>query len=138
MIVFGVKFSRTNWAQIIGWWHQTKVSKISRGEGKTELKRSTGKETDINSIIKMTCLMIFFLNLKSLPSNCIFTLFFEKNMSLLYSVDQPISTMLNKWVKFWFSIMKKLWDLAHENLVNIQGSHGILDQYSWMTAILKK
>jgi hypothetical protein len=24
--------------------------------------------------------------------------------------------------------MKKLWDLAQENLVNIQGSYGILDQ----------
>ena len=34
--------------------------------------------------------------------------------------------MLNKWVNFQFSIMKKLWDIAHENLVNIQGSHGIL------------
>ena len=37
--------------------------------------------------------------------------------------------MLNNWVNFRFSIMKKLWDWAHENLVNIQGSHGILDQY---------
>ena len=31
--------------------------------------------------------------------------------------------------------MKKLWDLAQENLVNIQGSYGILDQYLWMSAI---
>ena len=43
--------------------------------------------------------------------------------------------MLNNWVNSQFSIMKKLWDLANENLVNIQGSHGILDQYSWMSAI---
>jgi hypothetical protein len=38
-------------------------------------------------------------------------------------------------VKFWFSIMKKLWDLAQENLVNTQGSYGILDQYLCMSAI---
>jgi hypothetical protein len=25
--------------------------------------------------------------------------------------------------------MKKLWDLAQENLVNTKGSYGILDQY---------
>ena len=25
--------------------------------------------------------------------------------------------------------MKKLWDLAKENLINVQGSYGILDQY---------
>jgi hypothetical protein len=31
--------------------------------------------------------------------------------------------------------MKELRDLAQENLVNIQGSYGILDQYLWMTAI---
>ena len=37
--------------------------------------------------------------------------------------------MLNNWVNFWFSIMKNLWDLAQENLVDIQGSYGILDQY---------
>jgi hypothetical protein len=30
-------------------------------------------------------------------------------------------------VNFQFSIMKKIWDLAQENLVNIQGSYGILD-----------
>ena len=37
--------------------------------------------------------------------------------------------MMNNWVNFWFSIMKKLWDLAQENLVDIQGSYGILNQY---------
>jgi hypothetical protein len=42
--------------------------------------------------------------------------------------------MLNNWVNFWFSIMKELWDLAQENLVNIQGSYGILDHYLWMSA----
>jgi hypothetical protein len=31
--------------------------------------------------------------------------------------------------------MKELLDLAQENLVNIQGSYGILDQYLWMSAI---
>jgi len=30
--------------------------------------------------------------------------------------------------------MKKLWDLAQESLVHIQGSYGILDQYLWMSA----
>jgi hypothetical protein len=38
-------------------------------------------------------------------------------------------------VNFQFSIMKKIWDLAQENLVNIKGSYGILDQYLWMSAI---
>ena len=33
--------------------------------------------------------------------------------------------MLNNWVNSWFSIVKILWDLAQENLVNIQGSYGI-------------
>ena len=33
--------------------------------------------------------------------------------------------MFNNWVNFWFSIMKKLWDFAHENLDNIQGSPGV-------------
>ena len=42
--------------------------------------------------------------------------------------------MLYNWVYFQFSIMKKLWDLAQENLINIQGSYGILDQYLWMSA----
>ena len=31
--------------------------------------------------------------------------------------------------------MKKLRDLAQENLVNIQGTYGNLDQYLWMSAI---
>ena len=34
--------------------------------------------------------------------------------------------MLNDWVNFQFLIMKKLY-LAQENMVNIQGSYGILD-----------
>jgi hypothetical protein len=34
--------------------------------------------------------------------------------------------------------MKKLWEVAKENLVNKQGGHGILDQYSWMSAIPQK
>ena len=33
--------------------------------------------------------------------------------------------------------MKKLLNLAHEHLFDIQGSHGFLDQYSWMSANLK-
>ena len=43
--------------------------------------------------------------------------------------------MLNNWVNFQFSIMKKLWDLAQENLVDIQVSYGVLDQYFWMSDI---
>ena len=43
--------------------------------------------------------------------------------------------MLNSKVNFDFYIMKKLWDLGQENLVDIQGSYGILDQYLWMSAI---
>ena len=35
--------------------------------------------------------------------------------------------MLNSKVNLDFSIMKKLWDLAHEKLNNIIGRHGILD-----------
>ena len=35
--------------------------------------------------------------------------------------------MLNSKVNFDFSIMKNLWDLAHEKLINIIGRHGILD-----------
>ena len=27
-----------------------------------------------------------------------------------------------------FSIMKKLWDLAHEKLIHMMGRHGILDE----------
>ena len=41
--------------------------------------------------------------------------------------------MLNNWENSQFSIMKKLWDLAQKNLVNIQGSFAILDQYLWMS-----
>ena len=35
--------------------------------------------------------------------------------------------MLNSKVSFDFSILKKLWDVAHEKLINIIGRHGILD-----------
>ena len=37
--------------------------------------------------------------------------------------------MLNEKVNLDFSIMKKLWDLAHEKLINIIGRHGILAIY---------
>ena len=37
--------------------------------------------------------------------------------------------MLNNYVNFDFSIMKKLWDVGHENLINIIGRHGILDTF---------
>ena len=30
-------------------------------------------------------------------------------------------------MNFDFSIMKKLWDVGHEKLINIIGGHGILD-----------
>ena len=30
-------------------------------------------------------------------------------------------------MNFDFSIIKKLWDVAHEKLINIKGRHGILD-----------
>ena len=42
--------------------------------------------------------------------------------------------MLNSKVNFDFSIMKQLWDLAHEKLIIIRGRHGILDEYSLMSA----
>ena len=45
--------------------------------------------------------------------------------------------MLNSKVNFDFSIMKKLWDLAHEKLINIIGRYGILNEYSWMSATLE-
>ena len=35
--------------------------------------------------------------------------------------------MLNNYVNFDFSIMKILWDVAHEKLINKIGRHGILD-----------
>ena len=35
--------------------------------------------------------------------------------------------MLNNYVNFDFSIMKKLWDVGHEKLIDIIGRHGILD-----------
>ena len=37
--------------------------------------------------------------------------------------------MLNKYVNFDFSIMKKLWDVGHEKLINKIGRHGILDTF---------
>ena len=37
--------------------------------------------------------------------------------------------MLNSKVNFDFSIMKKLWDVAHEKLINIKGRHGVLDMF---------
>ena len=42
--------------------------------------------------------------------------------------------MLYLSVTFDLLIMKKLWNLAHENLVNIIGGH-CWDQYSWVSAI---
>ena len=35
--------------------------------------------------------------------------------------------MLNNYVNFDFSIMKQLWDVGHEKLINIISRHGILD-----------
>ena len=35
--------------------------------------------------------------------------------------------MLNNYVYFDFSIMKKLWDVGHEKLINIIVRHGILN-----------
>ena len=43
--------------------------------------------------------------------------------------------MLNNYVNFDFSIMKKLSDVAHEKLTKIIGRHGILAQYLWMSVI---
>ena len=37
--------------------------------------------------------------------------------------------MLNNQVNFDFSIMKKLWDVAHEKFINIKGRHGVLDMF---------
>ena len=37
--------------------------------------------------------------------------------------------MLNSNVNFDFSIMKKLWDVVHEKLINIKGRHDILDKF---------
>ena len=37
--------------------------------------------------------------------------------------------MLNTYVNFDFSIMKKIWDVAHEKLNNIKGRHGVLDLF---------
>ena len=35
--------------------------------------------------------------------------------------------MLNNFANFDFSIMKNLWDVGHEKLINMIGRHGILD-----------
>ena len=35
--------------------------------------------------------------------------------------------MLNSKVNFDFSIMKRLWDVSHEQLIDIKGRHGVLD-----------
>ena len=40
--------------------------------------------------------------------------------------------MLNSKVDFDFSIMKTIWDLAHEKLIDIIGRHCIFDEYSWI------
>ena len=32
-------------------------------------------------------------------------------------------------MNFDLSIMKKLWDVAHEKLINIKGRHGVLDMF---------
>ena len=37
--------------------------------------------------------------------------------------------MLNSKENFDFSIMKKLWDLPHEKLINIKGRHDVLDMF---------
>ena len=43
--------------------------------------------------------------------------------------------MLNNYVNFDFSIMKKLLAVAHEKLINTIGRHGILDQYLWVSVM---
>ena len=55
---------------------------------------------------------------------------FNSNVIWL-QLEYKISTL----VIFLFFIMNELWDLAQENLVDIQGSYGILDQYLWMSGI---
>jgi hypothetical protein len=37
--------------------------------------------------------------------------------------------MLNNWVNFDFSIMKGLWSVAHEKLIDLEGRHGVLDMF---------
>ena len=37
--------------------------------------------------------------------------------------------MLNNQVNFDFSIMKKLWDVAHEKFINIKVRHFVLDMF---------
>ena len=45
--------------------------------------------------------------------------------------------MLNNYVTFDFSIMKKLWDVGHEKLINIIGRHGIFDIFMDVSHILE-
>ena len=45
--------------------------------------------------------------------------------------------MLNISVNFDFCFMKKLWDLAHEKLVNIQGGHHVGTNIHWWQPYLK-
>jgi hypothetical protein len=40
--------------------------------------------------------------------------------------------MLNNWVNFQFSIVTKSWELAHENLVNTQGTGKSLSGIAFM------
>ena len=40
-------------------------------------------------------------------------------------------------MNFDFSIMKKLWDLAHEKLINIKGRHGVLDMFMDVSQLSK-
>ena len=37
--------------------------------------------------------------------------------------------MLNNYVNFDFSIMKNVWDVGQEKLINIKGRHGIWDMF---------
>ena len=70
--------------------------------------------------------------------------FFSLNPAVLFSPFQPAIWwafyILLPFIAldFWFhSIMEEIWDLAQKNLVNVQGSYGILDQYLWMSATFK-
>ena len=40
-------------------------------------------------------------------------------------------------MNFDFSIMKKLWDVAHEKFNNIKGRHGVLDMFMDVSHILE-
>ena len=45
--------------------------------------------------------------------------------------------MLNNYVNFDFSIMKKIWDVGHSKLINIIGRYGILDIFMDVSHTLK-